>query len=268
MKLSSLLAIPVGGGILVFALGALLGGSEPLWYGTQVASQVAGVAGCLAAAAALGRQDFMLRAWLLTAASLAIQLGWRLAIGPSTASWGPLSVPDWVGTLVLVTLNAAAIAGSLLFVLAFVRAGLVLPGLGRRIALDAAVCAVIAAVLAVPTATRMFREATTPTASFEAAVIIVSDVVCLFLVAPLWRISRAFSGGVLAWPWAFLAFANLGYLLNDAAQVLGGVSGPGAAASPGRWVAEGLFAASAGAIAAAGLAHRRALTMRSPARTG
>jgi hypothetical protein len=258
VKLGTLAAIPFAGALAVAVLSRLLGGGEGYWLWSQVVMHGLAFAGAIAATAALERRDWMFRAWALYAIAFGLQTVWRIATGPeadpTTAAPQPV-----VGLLYLVLLNGVAVAGSLLFVLAFTRAGLTLGTSRARATAELAVVAAIAVVLGAPTLAVALRDAAGPSDVARTFTWVLGDVLCFALVAPLWRISRAFSGGALAWPWGFLAVGNLGYLVYDATMVLAGAEGLMGPGSGLRLAAETLYAASSLAALSAALAHRQAV---------
>lgn len=258
MTFRGLVAIPTLGALAVALLSFPLGGGEAYWSLEQTALHLLGLAGCIAAASALDRRDWMFRAWALYALAFALQAAWRLLTGPEADPTVAAPQPV-VGLAYLVVLNTVAVAGSLLFVLAFRRAGLAIPGSPARALVEFGAVGLVAVALGAPTLIVTLREAEGAAAVARALAWLLGDVLCFVLVAPLWRIARAFSGGALAWPWAFLGVCNLGYLAYDAAMVLGaaaGLEGPG---TVHRAVSEALYAASSLAALSAGLAHRRAV---------
>jgi hypothetical protein len=242
----------------VVALEPALGGREAYWLGSQVVMHGLACAGAVLAAAALDRRDWMFRAWALYALAFGLQTAWRVATGPeadpTTAAPQPV-----IGLLYLAVLNVVAVAGSSMFALAFSRAGLTLGASRRRVATELAAVAAIAVALGLPALLVTLRDASGPSDVARTFAWVLGDVLCFALVAPLWRISRAFAGGALAWPWGFLAVGNLGYLAYDAAMVLLGARGLMAPDSGLRLVAEALYAASSLAALSAALAHRQAV---------
>ena len=258
MRLGTLAAFPIAGALAVAALSRVLGGDESYWLWSQVALHGLGFAGAVAAAAVLDRRDWMFRAWALYAAAFGLQAAWRVLTGPETDP--TIAAPQPViGLAYLVLLNLLAVAGSTLFALAFSRAGLTLGGSRRRAGAELAAVVGIALLLGVPALSVSIRDAAGTSDVARALAWVLGDVLCFALVAPLWRISRAFSGGALAWPWGFLAVANLGYLAYDAALVILGDAGLMGPASGLRLLAETLYAASSLAAVSAALAHRQAV---------
>jgi hypothetical protein len=221
----------------------------------EAAAHALALAGCVAAAAALGRRDWLFRAWALYAFSHALPVGRRLFLGESFWTAEPLG--PGIHTAYMVAANGARVAGSVLFVLAFARAGLA-SGTPPRRGVHAAALALGIAV-GIPTLVG-YVDATlaegAPWLALRGAIAIAADTACFVLVAPLVRIAGAFRGGALAAPWAFLACANAGWLAYDASRAAARVLGLGDWARS----ASGAFIVAACLCAlAAGLSHRSAI---------
>jgi hypothetical protein len=255
MRPRPLLALPLLGGAAALLL-SVAGGPRP-WHAVGIGAQALAAAGCLAAAAALGRRDFMFRAWALYALSHALPAARRLVLG--TGFWwrDERALAVVADAAYILVVNGARVAGSVLFVRAFARAGLgaALPGRSRA----GVAVAVAALALGAPTLVAYVQSALaagTPRAAFWGGVAIAADTACFLLVVPLARIARAFRGGVLQAPWAFLAAANLGWLLYDASRTAARLAGWGDAA---RAASEAVLVAACLCALAAGLAHRAAV---------
>ena len=250
-----LAAIPVAGAVAVAALSAATGGGPLLWFGTQLAAQSLAAAGCLAAAAAFERRDFMFRAWLLSAVSFLLPVLNKLTSGPR-GDWLLWLFPGAaLDVFYILAVNATAVVSAALFVAAFFRAGLVLGGERVR---D------VAQERRHPEPERQehdggvehvsrARAAEGASQAFFEAVSVAGDTLCFVLVAPLFRIARRFRGGALQWPWGLLAASNLCWLFYDAAATGARVAGSDALGVASEVV---LAVASLSALAAA-LAHRR-----------
>jgi hypothetical protein len=247
--------VPVAGAALALAVG---GAGPRAVLGVEAAAHALAAAGCCAAAAALARRDWLFRAWALYALSHALPAARRLVLGTSlwTPTAGPFGTAFDAGYIVAV--NGARVAGSILFVLAFARAGLAaaVPARGR-----AANAIAAGAVLAVGIPTlATYLDATlaaAPGLAFWGGVAIAADTVCFVLVVPLARIAGAFRGGSLSPPWAFLAAANLGWLVFDASRTASRVLGFGDAA---RAAGGAIVVAACLCALAAGLSHRSAIS--------
>ncbi|WP_242340709.1 hypothetical protein [Anaeromyxobacter sp. SG66] len=265
MRYGWLAAIPVAGALAVAAL-ALTTGREPeLWFATQLVTQSLATVGCLAAAAAFERRDFMFRAWLLSAVSFLLPVVNKLTTGPH-GDWLVGPEPTWLQVGYILAVNVAAVGSALLFVAAFFRAGLALTGSRVQGALDGAAVFVVGLGLGIPTLLRDAADALVAGGASQAffdAVSVAGDVICFVLVAPLFRIARQFRGGALQWPWGLLAASNLCWLFYDAAATGARVAGSDALHSVSEVV---LALASLSALSAA-LAHRQVVadSRRAPA---
>lgn len=259
MRPSTLAAIPLLGALAVGLLSAVAGGPR-LWLAAQNVSLVLGAVGCFAAAAALRRGDFLFRAWALYGLSHALPLLRRIVFGSGFPSRGGGALSVALDAVYILAANGARVAGSVLFVIAFSRAGL-----GRAAPAGAGRGAQLAAVvvglgLGLPTLAVYMQStlaAGAPARTFWGAVAIAADTACFLMVVPLARIAGAFRGGALQAPWAFLAAANLGWLVYDAWRTAAMVAGWGAA---GRGASEAVLAWACLCALAAGLAHRSAVS--------
>jgi hypothetical protein len=251
------LAVAVLAGVALAAGVAVLGPAAA--WSVQVVTQALAVAGCLAAAAALARGDLLLVAWLATGLSFLVPLA--SALGRGWAGQGPLAAldPDLGALAAGVIMDAAAVTGAALFVLAYRRAGLArLPGSRRGAGLTlvtvAVGCGAGAALLALDVAAtlghgRLLR-------GLADGVAAVADAACFALAGPLLRIALAFRGGRLAAPWTFLAACNLGWLAYDGASILTRTAAPG---SPAAALVDLVATGSCLAALAAGLLFRAAV---------
>jgi hypothetical protein len=177
--------------------------------------------GCLVAAFAFGRGDYLRRAWALTATCAAMLLlrDVTLRIGSPTHILGvPADLVD--GVMVLVA-NTAAVAGLWMMARAWTIAGLEPPGSvrGRRILVGAAIvfaCAVGATTIFLD-ARQMLRgdlAAIVPVASD------VGDVLSILFIAPVALTALGMSGGALLWPWGLLTASVVCWLGYDVATML------------------------------------------------
>jgi hypothetical protein len=183
----------------------------------------------------------------------------RLVPGPGY--WTPIGGPfgSAIDSAYVVVVNGARLAGSVLFVLAFARAGLSAAAPSRARGAHAATVA-LGLLIGLPTIAAHLQvtlAAGLPGAAFRGSFGVAADVVCFVLVVPLARIAGAFRGGALAAPWAFLAAGNLGWLVFDAARAAARALGLGEA---GRAASGAFVVASCLCALAAGLAHRAAVT--------
>jgi len=254
MRPAHLAWLPPVGAAAALALGVAGPGAV---IAAEGAAHALAAAGCVAAASKLARRDWLFRAWALYALSHALPVGRRLFLG--TSFWTAEPFGPVVHTAYVVAANGARVAGSILFVLAFARAGLAAAAPPPRS--RAAIVAAVATGLVLGVATlAAYVDATlaqgAPWMALRGAVAIVADTVCFVLVVPLARIAGAFRGGALAAPWAFLAAANLGWLLYDASRAVARTLGLGDAA---RGSSGAIVVAACLCALAAGLAHRAAI---------
>jgi hypothetical protein len=91
------------------------------------------------------------------------------------------------------------------------------------------------------------------------------DVATIALIAPILLTALALRGGILTWPWAFIAAANICWLLDDAQGLLETLV-PSASGGLADAVSEMWRVAACGLFLAAGLAQRRLLAPETPTR--
>ena len=220
--------------------------------------------GCLVAAFAFGRGDYLRRAWSLAATCAAVLLLRDVLL----RVWTPthvLGVPTDVvdGAMVLVA-NAAAVAGLWMMARAWSIAGLEPPGSarGRRILVGVAVvfaCAVGAATIFLD-AREIVRgdlTAIVPVASD------LGDVLSILLIAPVAITALGMMGGALKWPWGLLTASIVCWLGYDVATVLRQLHG----AEPTMKMAGELFRALACTYTfSSGVAQRWAVRPQTTAR--
>ena len=250
-----LAVIPVAGALAVGAIQLGAGGDPRLWFATQIVAQALAAAACIAAAAALRRGDFLFRAWVLSAVSFALPLLNRVFRGPEDLWFSPSVPAHFFDVLGVVCVNVASVGSAVLFVRAVSAAGL---APRARAGVDGGAVAAIAVglLLGAPTLLRDVSDALTSGVASDAvqsAVSVAGDTVCFILVAPLFRIARQFRGGILAWPWTYLAASNLCWLLFDVSATMARVEGWHGGA---RAVREAILAVACLFALAAALAHR------------
>jgi hypothetical protein len=244
--------LPVAAAVAVAAIQLGTGGGPRLWFATQIFVEALGAAACIAAAAALRRGDFLFRAWALLAVSFCLPILSRLFRGPDDAWLSATVSVHALDLLGVVCVNAASVASSVLFV----RAASAAPLAPRRGAATQVAAVAVALLLGVPTLVRDASDALVAGGISDAvlnAVSVAGDIVCFALVAPLSRIARQFRGGVLAWPWGYLAASNLCWLVYDAVATAARVEGWHGPALAAR---EAILAIACLFAVAAALAHR------------
>jgi len=259
--------LPLAGAAAVVAA-AVLGGAGPrLWWTSEVSAQLASVACCLAAAAAFGRGDYMLRAWTLTALGNLLPALNRLTAGPDASWWlARIAGRPWLDLALSTLVNGFSIAGALYFVGAFWRSGLSLPGSRGRQAAVIGGAIGVALLLGAPVLYFSVQDVLGGglAEGIPEAIGILGDVVAFSLVAPLFRIALEFRGGVLQWPWGLLAASNLGWLTYDVVAL---VSRRAGSAGPARLACEVVVVMTYLCAGAAGLAHRWAISGSGEARS-
>jgi hypothetical protein len=177
--------------------------------------------GCLVAAFAFGRGDYLRRAWELTAACAAVLLlrDVSLRTGSPTHILGVSA--DVVDGVMVLLANAAAVAGLWMMARAWTIAGLEPPGSAsrRRVVVGAGI--VFACIVGAATIFFDARElirgdmtAIVPIASD------VGDVLSILLIAPVALTALGMAGGVLRWPWGLLTASVVCWLGYDVATVL------------------------------------------------
>jgi hypothetical protein len=247
--------LPVAGAVAVGTIQLGLGGGPWLWFATRIVAEALAAAACIAAAAALRRGDFLFRAWVLSAVSFALPILNRVFRGPEDLWFSPSVPAHLLDVIGVVCVNVASVGSAVLFVRAVSAAGLA-PREGVRVDGAAAAAVAVALLLGGPT---LFRDVSDALAAggasdaVQSAVSVAGDTACFILVAPLFRIARQFRGGILAWPWAYLAASNLCWLLFDVTATAARVGGWHGGARAAR---EAILAVACLFALAAALAHR------------
>jgi hypothetical protein len=179
------------------------------------------VIGCLAAAFAFERGEYLRRAWIFSGACMALLVVRDVTL----ASFAPprlVGVPIvFVQNALVVLANASSIVGTWMMARAWSVSGLEPPGSarGRRAAVAASiVVAVIVGgatiVLHVRAMLRGDLSVLGPIASD------LGDLVSLCLIAPVALTALAMRGGVLRWPWGLLTASLCCWLLYDVTTFL------------------------------------------------
>lgn len=174
------------------------------------------VMGCVAAALAFDREDYLRRAWLLLAASTVFLFArdvFALEAHPAAADVVPLAIE---GTLATAG-NGCSVAGTWMLARAWRVAGLEDNESRSRetwLLLATVTLAVLVTGLPVASDVRALLGgqvfAVVPLASD------VADAVVLALLAPLAQTAIAMRGGLLRWPWALLTASGALWLVFDA----------------------------------------------------
>ncbi|HEX5226004.1 MAG TPA: hypothetical protein VFW29_12825 [Solirubrobacteraceae bacterium] len=178
------------------------------------------VLGCVAAALAFDREDYLRRAWLLLGASTVLLFArdvFALSAQPGPADTAPLVVE---GTLAIAG-NGCSVVGTWMLASAWRVAGLEDESSRSRetwLLVAAVTLAVLVTGLPLASDVRALGRgevfAVVPLASD------VADAVVLSLLAPLAQTAIAMRGGLLRWPWALLTASGALWLLFDASYGL------------------------------------------------
>lgn len=212
MKYRALGLLPFG---LALALGAVSLAMGPAMAGALGVANELGkmlsLAGCIAAALAFERGEYLNRAWLtyggcylllLTNDTLGALSGDRLMIARG---------------LVVLVANGCSVTGTWMLARAWSVAGLGDEGQGvtRRRLLFAGAALLALAITAIP----LVHDVRDLMGGNGIALVSVAsdlgDAVTLSLVAPVMQTALALRGGVLKWPWGFLTMSGLAWLVYD-----------------------------------------------------
>jgi hypothetical protein len=199
---------------LAFVVAASVAPSAVLFRADVEIVKVLALLGCLAAALAFERGDYLRRAWFFTGACLFLLLVRDLTVlSPST--------PRSVQSALVIAANACSIIGTWLMARAWHVAGLDLmesETKRRAFVLAGVVVALLigggAIVVDVRAIVRGDLAALVPLASD------LGDFVSLCLIAPMAMTAVAMRGGVLRWPWGLFTVSQVCWLFYDASNVL------------------------------------------------
>jgi hypothetical protein len=217
-----------------------------------------GLSGCLAAALAFERGDYLRRAWSLVALCYLF-----LLIGDASGEHriaAALSAHEinLVQGILAVLANLASVVGTWMLARAWSVAGLDEADDVRARRVRYALAALVSLGL---TGWPLFHDLRDLlSGQVDALVSLASDLgdaIGLALVAPVMHTALAMRGGLLRWPWAFLTASGLAWISYDAATAaLGALH---VTAGPGLVGGESLRAVANGFVLAAGLAQRMAV---------
>ncbi len=196
---------------------------EPVLISEIEVSKGLAVMGCLAAALAFDREDYLRRAWLLLAASTVLLFArdvFALAAHPTAVEVVPQVIEGTLAT----GGNACSVAGTWMLARAWRVAGLEdHDSRSRETWLLVATVSLAVFATGLPLASdvrALFRGqvlAVVPLASD------VADGIVLSLLAPLAQTAIAMRGGLLRWPWALLTASGGLWLAFDAAYGVAGL---------------------------------------------
>ena len=223
--------------------------------------KVLGLAGCITAALAFERGDYLRRAWTLNGVCLFLLLVRDLSFAPTIAHH-PLFLGvklDLLQSALVLAANVSAIYGTWILARAWQVAGIELPGSPqkRRAVIGGAVVialAITGASVVIDIRGVMSREVL----SLVGLISDLGDIFALCLIAPVLLTALAMRGGLLRWPWGLLTASLLSWLLYDAAGTLGHFVSIGEARL--EVIAEVFRAFACCFVAAAGVAQRFTVT--------
>lgn len=213
MRYRTLAIVPILVGI-AFVVAASVAPSPTLFRAHVELVKLLALFGCLAAALAFDRSDYLRRAWLFNGACLFLLLVRDLTVlAPAT--------PRSVQSALVIAANGCSIAGTWLMARAWHVAGLDLmesETKRRALVLAGVVLALVlgggAIVVDVRAIARGELASLVPLASD------LGDVVSLTLIAPMAMTALAMRGGVLRWPWGLFTMSLACWLFYDASNVL------------------------------------------------
>ncbi len=260
VRMRSLLFVPPAFAV-AFGVAALVAGREALALENE-AGKLLALAGCLAAAVAFERGDYLRRAWFISGLCfLLLLVGDALGAPALAASLGPARTDLAQGVLALVA-NATSVVGTWMLARAWTVAGIEEDDGGASRArgriIFAAAVVVALAVTGWPLAQDLRALAGGDASSLVSIASDLGDTICFALVAPLLQTALAMRGGALWWPWGLLTAGGVAWILYDAATGVGQI----ARVEPGPWaiLTEALRALACSTMFAAGLAQRMVVT--------
>lgn len=225
MKFRALALLPIAW-VAIFLLGvwAVPGGLAPGFVRAEIeAAKLMALAGCIVAARAFGRGDYLRRAWLLHAADYAFLLtrdSILLGFVEGEMAFGLRF--EYVQAVLVTCANLCMFSGSFMLARAWRVAGIELPG---RPAQRAAATALWVVVSTAITARATLIDARHLADGQVIALVGLSSDVCdllsMCLIAPLFFTALALRGGLLRWTWGLMTVGLLFWLLYDAGLVLG-----------------------------------------------
>ena len=237
--------------------------AEGLAVCVGVAAYLVGAAGAFAGATGFARGDHLRRAWILIGlASFALAAGRLLWPGEL------LGLPDtpttlWLRSAVTVFSNVLNVLGMGLIALTWLRAGLPPPGSPRERIAVGVVLALVAFLVPGPSLVADLQAALRGD-PYAGALVLggACDVAVFLLIAPVFLVARAFSGGSLAWPFGLVAASNLSWLVLDGFELYGSL--PGMPPGVGRALTGLLRTLACLLLAAAGITQRLAVRGGAP----
>ncbi|HEY1695056.1 MAG TPA: hypothetical protein VGG39_22970 [Polyangiaceae bacterium] len=269
MKFRSLALLPlVFAAAFSIAATAVAGGSASL-AAVLIAENETGktiaAIGCIVAAVAFERGDYLRRAWLCSGLCYAVLLASDAAGMPVVGAHVGGHVVDGAQGALAVLANAASVVGTWMLARAWTVSGLEEedegeggPTRARRRLLFAGAALLAVVITGWPLVHDVRLLAGGDVGATVSIASDLGDTICLALVAPVMLTALAMRGGVLRWPWGFLAASGLAWVLYDAGSgLIEALNANGA----GTLVAsEAIRALACAFFLSAGLAQRRVVT--------
>ena len=259
MKFRPLVTLPLffAGGFSVLAL-ALGGDAMPRVLATEnEAGKAIAAIGCIAAALAFERGDYLRRAWTYSGTCYALLLvADAFGVPMMSARLGQHPAGVMQGTLVVLA-NAMSVLGTWMLAQAWTVSGLDDddgPERARRRAIFGFAALLALAITGWPLVHDVRGLMAGDAGSLASVASDLGDAVCLALVAPVLQTAMAMRGGVLWWPWGLLTASGLAWVLYDAgSDLMDALHFQGSQLVVG---SEALRAIACGSVLAAGLAQR------------
>jgi hypothetical protein len=186
-------------------------------------AKLLGLTGCIAAASAFGRGDYLRRAWSLHGLCFSLLLlrdGLFLWFRDGSQVFG---VPhDYLFAALVFVANGAAVVGTFMASRAWQVAGIELPG--SKLARSATIGVAVVVALTI-TGNATWNDLRTVLSGDPRGLVPLAsdagDIVSLCLVAPVFLTALAMRGGILMWPWGLLTASLMSWLVYDAAATFG-----------------------------------------------
>jgi len=256
-SLRRLVFVPLAWIVLLFVFATLLPhDARPLFFRLELAaSELLGFVGCVIAATAFERGDYLRRAWSYTA--LCFVLIWLSDLS-RFPELEPLVGNDLARGVVSLIGNIVAILGAWRFGRAWSEADL--PDADRTRKRVYIVAAIVALLMAGgPLVNDVEAVVFGDTAALVNVASELGDIGSLCVMAPILPVAFALRGGHLAWPWSLLSASLIAWLAFDGAVALAG--GAYMTDLPQRLFVEVFRALGCLLTLAAGIAQRRVIRL-------
>lgn len=224
MKFRSLALLPLVF-TAVFSIAAVAAGATSigvvLTAENEIGKTIAAL-GCIVAAVAFERGDYLRRAWLCSGLCYVVLLASDAAGMPVVGAHVGGHVVDGAQGVLAIVANAASVVGTWMLARAWSVSGLEEEDEGegrtpaRRRLLFAGAALLAVAITGWPLAHDVLLLAHGDLGATVSIASDLGDTICLALVAPVMLTALAMRGGVLRWPWGFLAASGLAWVLYDA----------------------------------------------------